>query len=313
MTQSDPEIGKTVIAAGLKTNYLEAGQGDPVILMHGSGPGVTAYANWRFTIEPLAQKYRVLAPDIAGFGYTERKSDQEYSLDFWVRHLTEWMEAVGVKKARFIGNSFGGSLTLAIASRYPERVESFVLMGAAGVEFELTPELDAIWGYEPSIENMRKIVMSFAYDTSMMTDDLVRSRYEASVRPGYHESFSKMFEVPRQRHIKALGQISVRNPVSQHKHLIGGQFHAVCSTLSRKGLAAIEQGNVLFSGHAVVGFVGQQNAQLFEAFANGRNGLREMQVTLGVSAQCLRVRGCIERVNAAAWKHISAWGKTGCE
>ena len=204
MTQSDPEIGKTVIAAGLKTNYLEAGQGDPVILIHGSGPGVTAYANWRFTIEPLAQKYRVLAPDIAGFGYTERKSDQQYSLDFWVRHLTEWMDAVGVKKARFIGNSFGGSLTLAIASRYPERVESFVLMGAAGVEFELTPELDAIWGYEPSIENMRKIVMSFAYDTSMMTDDLVRSRYEASVRPGYHESFSKMFEVPRQRHIKAL-------------------------------------------------------------------------------------------------------------
>ena len=204
MSNSDPEIGKTVIAAGLKTNYLEAGQGDPVILIHGSGPGVTAYANWRFTIEPLAQKYRVLAPDIAGFGYTERKSDQEYSLDFWVRHLTEWMDAVGVKKARFIGNSFGGSLTLAIASRYPERVESFVLMGAAGVEFELTPELDAIWGYEPSIENMRKIVMSFAYDTSMMTDDLVRSRYEASVRPGYHESFSKMFEVPRQRHIKAL-------------------------------------------------------------------------------------------------------------
>jgi 2-hydroxymuconate-semialdehyde hydrolase len=204
MTQSDPEIGKTVIAAGLKTNYLEAGQGDPVILIHGSGPGVTAYANWRFTIEPLAQKYRVLAPDIAGFGYTERKSDQQYSLDFWVKHLTEWMDAVGVKKARFIGNSFGGSLTLAIASRYPERVESFVLMGAAGVEFELTPELDAIWGYEPSIENMRKIVMSFAYDTSMMTDDLVRSRYEASVRPGYHESFSKMFEVPRQRHIKAL-------------------------------------------------------------------------------------------------------------
>jgi 2-hydroxymuconate-semialdehyde hydrolase len=204
MTQSDPEIGKTVIAAGLKTNYLEAGQGEPVILIHGSGPGVTAYANWRFTIEPLAQKYRVLAPDIAGFGYTERKSDQQYSLDFWVKHLTEWMDAVGVKKARFIGNSFGGSLTLAIASRYPERVESFVLMGAAGVEFELTPELDAIWGYEPSIENMRKIVMSFAYDTSMMTDDLVRSRYEASVRPGYHESFSKMFEVPRQRHIKAL-------------------------------------------------------------------------------------------------------------
>jgi 2-hydroxymuconate-semialdehyde hydrolase len=204
MSNSDPEIGKSILAAGVKTNYLEAGEGEPVILIHGSGPGVTAYANWRLTIPQLAQKYRVLAPDIAGFGYTERKPGQVYDLDFWVRHLTEWMDAVGVKKARFVGNSFGGALTVAIAARYPERVERFVLMGAAGVEFELTPELDAIWGYEPSIDNMRKIVMSFAYDTSMMTDDLVRSRYEASVRPGYQESFSRMFSEPRQRHIKSL-------------------------------------------------------------------------------------------------------------
>jgi 2-hydroxymuconate-semialdehyde hydrolase len=204
MSSNDPEIGSNVLAAGLKTNYLEAGKGEPVILIHGSGPGVTAYANWRLTIPSLAQKYRVLAPDIAGFGYTERKADTQYTLDFWVRHLTEWMDAVGVKKARFIGNSFGGALTLAIAARHPERVESFVLMGAAGVDFELTPGLDAVWGYQPSVENMREIVKHFAYDNSMMTDDLIRSRYEASVRPGFQESFSKMFEAPRQRHIQAI-------------------------------------------------------------------------------------------------------------
>ncbi len=228
MSTSDPEIGKSVMAAGLKTNYLEAGEGDPVILIHGSGPGVTAYANWRLTIPVLAQKFRVLAPDIAGFGYTERKPEQQYDLDFWVRHLTEWMDAVGVKRARFVGNSFGGALTIAIASRYPERVESFVLMGAAGVEFEVTPALDAVWGYEPSIENMRKIVMSFAYDTSMMTDDLVRSRYEASVRPGYQESFSRMFAVPRQRHVKALAtpEDDIRK-IQQRALIIHGRDDAV--------------------------------------------------------------------------------------
>ena len=204
MSNNDPEIGKTIMAAGLKTNYLEAGEGEPVVLIHGSGPGVTAYANWRLVIPVLAQKYRVLAPDIAGFGYTERKADTGYNLDFWVRHLVEWLDAVGVKKARFIGNSFGGALTLAIASRHPELVDRFILMGAAGVEFELTPGLDAVWGYEPSIDNMRKVVMSFAYDTSMMTDDLVRSRYEASIRPGFHESYSSLFQAPRQRHIQAL-------------------------------------------------------------------------------------------------------------
>lgn len=204
MSSNDPEIGRNVLAAGLKTNYLEAGSGEPVILIHGSGPGVTAYANWRLAIPVLAQKYRVLAPDIAGFGYTERKSDTNYSLDFWVRHLVEWMDAVGVKKARFIGNSFGGALTLAIAARHPELVDRFVLMGAAGVEFEVTPGLDAVWGYEPSLENMRKIVMTFAYDTSIITDDLVKSRYEASIRPGFHESYSSLFQPPRQRHVHTL-------------------------------------------------------------------------------------------------------------
>lgn len=204
MSDTNSEIGKSVVAAGIKTNYLEAGSGDPVILIHGSGPGVTAYANWRLSIPVLAQKYRVLAPDIAGFGYTERKPDQVYTLDFWVRHLVEFMDAVGVKKARFVGNSFGGALTLALTARHPERVEKFVLMGAAGVEFELTPGLDAVWGYQPSLETMREAVKSFAYDTSFITDDLVKSRYEASVRPGYHESYAQIFAEPRQPIIKAL-------------------------------------------------------------------------------------------------------------
>ncbi len=204
MSDTNPEIGKSVVAAGLKTNYLEAGEGEPVILIHGSGPGVTAYANWRLSIPVLAQNYRVLAPDIAGFGYTERKADTKYDLDFWVRHLVEFMDAVGVKRARFVGNSFGGALTVALTARHPDRVERFVLMGAAGVEFEMTPGLEAVWGYEPSLENMRKIVKTFAYDTSFITEDLIKSRYEASVRPGYHESYAKIFDAPRQRHIKAL-------------------------------------------------------------------------------------------------------------
>ncbi len=204
MSDTNPEIGKSVIAAGLKTNYLEEGAGEPVILIHGSGPGVTSYANWRLSIPVLATKYRVLAPDIAGFGYTERKLDQVYNLDFWVRHLIEFMDAVGVKKARFVGNSFGGALTVALTARLPERVEKFVLMGAAGVEFELTPGLNAVWGYQPSLENMREIVKSFAFDTSFITEDLIKSRYEASVRPGYHESYAMIFEEPRQPKIRAL-------------------------------------------------------------------------------------------------------------
>lgn len=220
MTSSDPEIGRSIDAAGIKTNYLEQGEGPPLVLLHGSGPGVTAYANWRLTIPVLARRFRVIAPDAAGFGYTERKRAVTYNLDFWVRHVLGLLDALGIAKASFVGNSFGGGLTLALAARHPQRVVKFVLMGSAGVHFTLTPGLDAVWGYEPSFENMRRIAHLFAYDTSIITDDLVRSRYEASIRPGYHESYSSMFPAPRQRHIASLATPDDQIKALPHEALI---------------------------------------------------------------------------------------------
>lgn len=204
MTQQNPEIGQSVDAAGIATNYLEQGAGPPLILLHGSGPGVTAWANWRLALPEFAKTRRVLAPDLAGFGYTERKADAAYGLDFWVRHLVGFMDAMGIAQADFVGNSFGGALTLALATRHPERVGRIVLMGSAGGEFDLTAGLDAVWGYEPSLSNMRRIVEMFAYDKALLTDALVASRYEASIRPGFHESYASLFPAPRQRHITAL-------------------------------------------------------------------------------------------------------------
>ena len=103
-----------------------------------------------------------------------------------------------------VGNSFGGALSLALAIRAAQRVRRLVLMGAAGVEFELTPALDAVWGYQPSFENMRTMMDLFAYDRSLVNDELAELRYRASIRPGFQESFSAMFPAPRQRSIEAL-------------------------------------------------------------------------------------------------------------
>ena len=130
------------------------------------------------------------------------------------------LDALSIPKARFIGNSYGGALTLALASRHPERIEKFVLMGSVGTDAPLTPGLDAVWGYEPSLEGMRKIVTLFAYNQALMTDDLIRSRYEASVRPGYHESYSSMFPAPRQRHLEALRTPDEKIKALPHEVLI---------------------------------------------------------------------------------------------
>ncbi|MBR1087709.1 alpha/beta fold hydrolase [Bradyrhizobium manausense] len=216
----DPEIGKSVVAAGLQTNYLEEGEGFPAILLHGSGPGVTSYANWRFTLPVLAGKFRAIAPDAAGFGYTERGADADYTLDFWVGHIVGFMDALSIEKAHFVGNSFGGALTLAIAARYPERVDRLVLMGAAGVRFELTDALDVVWGYEPSVDNMRRIMDRFAYNQALINEDLIEARYRASIRPGYHESYSRMFPAPRQRHVERLATPDEAVRALPHRALI---------------------------------------------------------------------------------------------
>ena len=203
-TISSPEVGKDIQAGGLRVNYHDHGSGFPVLMIHGSGPGVSAWANWRLVIPELAKQRRVLAPDMAGFGFTERVPGAVYNMDNWVRQAIDFIDALGLKQVDLVGNSFGGGLSLALTIRHPERVRRLVLMGAVGVPFEITPALDAVWGYEPSFENMRRIMDVFAYDRNLVSDVLAQLRYEASARPGFHESYASMFPAPRQRWVDAL-------------------------------------------------------------------------------------------------------------
>ncbi len=203
-TLSSPEIGLSISAGGLHINYHDHGSGFPVLMIHGSGPGVSAWVNWRLVIPELAKHRRVLAPDMAGFGFSERVPGMVYSMDAWVDQAIAFIDALDLPVVDLVGNSFGGALSLALAIRHPKRVRRLVLMGAAGVSFKITPALDAVWGYEPSFENMRGIMDVFAFDRGLVNDDIARLRYEASIRPGFHESYSSMFPAPRQRWVDAL-------------------------------------------------------------------------------------------------------------
>ena len=217
---TNPEIGKSILANGIQTNYHEHGQGEPVLLIHGSGPGVTGWANWRLTIPALAEKFRVIAPDIVGFGYTERPVDVQYNMDTWLNHILGFMDALGIEKAHVIGNSFGGGLALAMAIRVPHRVGRLVLMGSAGLPFTLTDGLDRVWGYTPSIDNMRGLLDLFAFDRNRVTDDLARMRYEASIRPGIQEAFAQMFPAPRQNGVNGLASNEVAIKALPHTTMI---------------------------------------------------------------------------------------------
>ena len=202
--EEKPEIGATAAANGIKTNYLEAGQGDVVMLIHGSGPGVTAYANWRLVIPALAEEFRVLAPDMVGFGYTERPGNIQYGVQTWADQVIGLMDALEIPRAHLVGNSFGGAIGLRIATQHPDRLGRLVLMGSMGVSFPITEGLDRVWGYEPSLENMRKVLDVFAYSRDIVNDELAEVRYRGSIQPGFQESYAAMFPLPRQRWVEAM-------------------------------------------------------------------------------------------------------------
>jgi pimeloyl-ACP methyl ester carboxylesterase len=189
---------RTIDAGGIETSYLEAGSGEPIIMLHGSGPGVSALANWQHNLPTLSQRFRVLAPDIVGFGATERPDDITYSLRTWTDHVWAFLDAHDIDKTAIVGNSLGGRVALQMATDRPDRISRMVLMGTPGVGMTLSEGLVALRGYQPSHDAMRDLLRNyFAVDPTMITDELVSIRYEASIADGAYEAYRAMFFDPR--------------------------------------------------------------------------------------------------------------------
>jgi 2-hydroxy-6-oxo-octa-2,4-dienoate hydrolase len=189
-------MGKTLLAAGHATNYHESGAGKPLFLLHGSGPGVSGWSNWAKSMSSFDDVWRVIVPDIAGFGFTPFQEGLKYDIKLWVSHVVGIMDALDISKASFVGNSFGGAVAIGLALFAPERVDRLVLLGTPAGEFIQTAGLRGAYTYEPSIENMRALMALFPYNPSLITEQLVQSRYEASARPGAQEGLRKLLPAP---------------------------------------------------------------------------------------------------------------------
>jgi len=217
-----PEIGRSVRTGAFNTNVHDLGQGGgrPLLMIHGSGPGVSAWANWRLALPALSRARRVIAPDMVGFGFTDRPVGIAYTMDTWVKQAIDLMDAMDLPQVDLVGNSFGGALALALAIRHPQRVRRLVLMGSVGVPFPITKGLDDVWGYAPSIEAMRGLLDYFAYSRELVNDELAQLRYQASIRPGFQESFSAMFPAPRQRWVDAMASAESDIRALPHETLV---------------------------------------------------------------------------------------------
>jgi 2-hydroxy-6-oxo-octa-2,4-dienoate hydrolase len=185
---ADPAAGRSVAAAGLRTHYLEAGSGAPLILLHGSGPGVSAWENWAEVIPALARRRRVIAPDIPGFGATERRTDGQYDMAFWVDHLLAFMDTLGIVSAPLVGNSFGGMLAMAASLRDSARVERLVLMGSAAGDIPMSEAHKLASRYNGTREKLAEILRLFPFDPTVLTEEMLDRRYAVSVQPDAKKS-----------------------------------------------------------------------------------------------------------------------------
>src|SRR5690554_4521465 len=105
---------KFIDAGGIKTHYLQSGNGEPVILVHGGGAGADALGNWEDTINEFSEHAQVFTLDMLGFGQTEKPNPDHfvYSTDARIDHLISFIEALGLKKVNLVGNSMGGQASL---------------------------------------------------------------------------------------------------------------------------------------------------------------------------------------------------------
>jgi pimeloyl-ACP methyl ester carboxylesterase len=173
-----------------KTRLLEAGTGDPVILLHGAG--FTAGAeSWLLNIEPLATRFRVLALDCLGWGLGDRLNI-EYSFAYLVDHIREVQDALGIARAHIAGHSMGGWLASLLAYESPNRVDKLVLVASGGTA---TRPLATMVNFQaPTEEEIRSQVEARYKGSAVDTDRLVEQYVRMTENGEWVEAFGKIMK-----------------------------------------------------------------------------------------------------------------------
>lgn len=183
---------RTVDVDGLHTHYLEAGAGDPVVLLHGGEFGSGAELGWERNIAALAARYRVLAPDMLGFGESAKVIDFNDGRGMRIRHIARFCAALGVDSAHFAGNSMGAiNLLVDTTSDNPLLPVRSMAIICGGGEIQRNEHADALYEYDATLPAMRSIVAALFHSTAYPEDEgYVRRRYESSIAPGAWEAIA---------------------------------------------------------------------------------------------------------------------------
>ncbi|BCK54976.1 alpha/beta fold hydrolase [Nocardia wallacei] len=183
---------RTLVVDGSATSYLEAGSGEPVVLLHGGEFGAGAEIGWEHTIDALAERYRVLAPDMLGFGGSAKVVDFTDGRGLRIRHIARLLALLGIESAHFVGNSMGAINLLVDATSDTPRLPMRSLVAiCGGGEIQSNEHVRALYDYDATLDGMRRIVTALFHSPSYPADETyVRRRYEASIAPGAWEALA---------------------------------------------------------------------------------------------------------------------------
>ena len=183
------EVGNTTI------HYVTAGSGEPVVLLHGLG---TSIYSWHRNIGPLSQRYRVIAPDLPGHGYSVNH-DGRYELPSALEFLDGFLDHLDISRVNLVGSSMGGCIALRASLDLPGRVRRLVLVSSAGLGREVAyilrlPGLPGV-GKRLSKPTRKKTLWSLkrlVYDHSLITDELIDECHRYRAMSGANHTTAKV-------------------------------------------------------------------------------------------------------------------------
>ncbi|NGX10449.1 alpha/beta fold hydrolase [Mycobacteroides franklinii] len=181
----------TVTVMGEPIFYAEAGQGPPVVMLHGGGPGASGISNYSRNIDALAQHFRVIVPDMPGYGRSTKKPDHADTYRYIADMIRGLLDQLDIDTAHLVGNSLGGAASLRLALDTPDRVGKLVLMGPAGIGTTrglptagMNSLLNYYSGSGPSRAKLNTFIRTYlVYKGNSVPDELIDLRYQASVDP----------------------------------------------------------------------------------------------------------------------------------
>ena len=180
----------TRINSGWEIHHHEIGEGSPLVLLHGGGPGASGWGNYEGNAGHFAERgYRVLMPDLIGWGQSSKPTGLKHDHELFVSSLAAWLKSLGLEQCDVAGNAMGGAIAIRLGLDHPHLVRRLVLIAPAGIgdpaAYASMPGLHALialvrGGRPISVESMQALFRLMLHDPADIDDAVVAERTVAA-------------------------------------------------------------------------------------------------------------------------------------